>query len=156
MAPKAQNADTEDKVTSLKQFRRKNGLYFKCGSKWAPNHTCPKKVPIHVLEELWDALEIQTNDDLEEIQSELIASDGTVMAVQDQADCPKARRQTLKLLAQIGKQQVLVLVDSRSIGTFVSDRLVQTLGLPMESCQQAMFKAVDGSQLQCSERVPHL
>jgi hypothetical protein len=156
VALKAQNADTEDKVTSLKQFRHKNGLCFKCRSKWAPNHTCPEQVPIHVLEELWDALEIQTNDDLEEIQSELIESDETVMAVQDQADGPKARRQTLKLLAQIGKQQVLVLVDSRSIGTFVSDRLVQTLGLPMESCQQAMFKAVDGGQLQYSERVPHL
>jgi hypothetical protein len=145
--PKLQAVDTEDKVQSLKSFRRKNGLCFKCGGTWAPNHTCPEQVPIHVLEELWDALEIQTNDDVEEIKSELVSSDETVMAIQDRIGAPKARRQTLKLLAQIGNQQVLVLVDSGSIRTFVSTRLVQTLGLSTVQCQQTAFKAVDGGQL---------
>jgi hypothetical protein len=121
LVEKAHEADTVDKVASLKQFRRKNGLCFKCGGKWAPNHTCPEQVPIHVLEELWDALEMQTADGSEEIQSEIVASESTVMAVQEKGENPKAKRQTLKLLAHIGKQQVLVLVDSGSIGTFISD-----------------------------------
>ena len=82
-APKLHGADADDKVTTLKQFRRKNGLCFKCGSKWAPTHTCPEQVPIHVLEELWDALEIQTTDDMEEVQSEIISAEDAIMAVQD-------------------------------------------------------------------------
>jgi hypothetical protein len=34
-----------------------------------------------VLEELWDALEMQTADDSEEVQSEIIANESTIMAV---------------------------------------------------------------------------
>jgi len=49
-----------------------------------------------------------------------------------------------------------VLVDSGSIETFISDRLVQTLSLSTEQCPQATFKAADGGQLQCSEHVPNL
>jgi hypothetical protein len=126
------------------------------GSGLQINHTCPDQVPIHVLEELWDALEIQTNEDGEEIQSEILTTDETIMVVQEQLNVPKFRRQTLKLLARICDKQVLVLVDSGSIGTFISSGLVQKLGLSTKSCQQAMFKAADGGHLQCSKMVPHL
>jgi len=53
------------------------------------------------------------------------------MTVQDQESKQGTKRQTLKLLVQIGKQQVLILVDSGSICTFISDRLVTTLKLPV-------------------------
>jgi hypothetical protein len=59
-------------------------------------------------------------------------------------------------MARIGKHQVLVLVDSGSVGTFVSDKLVQTLGLHTEPCQSRTFKAAGGSQLHCSQKVPKL
>jgi hypothetical protein len=32
-------------------------LCFKCGGKWDKNHKCLAQIPIHVLEELLDALE---------------------------------------------------------------------------------------------------
>jgi hypothetical protein len=138
---------TDDKLAALKQFRRKNGLCFKCGGKWAPNHTCPDQVPIHVLEELWDALQFQDDGNDEEIPSEIQSTKDTVLTVQSPASEMRGRRQTLKLLANIGKQQVLVLVDSGSIGTFVSDRLVTTLKLSTEPCPLATFRAADGAQL---------
>lgn len=47
-------------------------------------------------------------------------------------------------------------MDSGSIGTFVSDRLVRTLGLTTEQRPLSTFKAADGGQLQCSHRVPSL
>jgi hypothetical protein len=78
------------------------------------------------------------------------------MTVQDQESKQGTKRQTLKLLAQIGKQQVLILVDSGSIGTFISDRLVTTLKLPVQPCAQANFKVADGGQLQCTEQVSNL
>jgi hypothetical protein len=62
----------------------------------------------------------------------------------------------LELLAQIGKQQMLVLVNSRSVGTFISDQLAQTLKLLVQSCPSAQLKAADGGQLHCSEIVPTL
>jgi len=51
------NSEQEDKLASLKQYHRKNSLCFKCGVKWATNQTCPDQIPLHVLDELWEALE---------------------------------------------------------------------------------------------------
>jgi hypothetical protein len=59
----------------------------------------------------------------------------------------------LKLLARIGKQHVLILVDSGSIRTFISDRLVDILKLLVQPCASASFKAADGGQLQCNQQV---
>jgi hypothetical protein len=103
---KPNRVDSEDKLGSLKQYRRKNGLCFKCGGKWSTTHTCPEHVPLHVIEELLDALEFQPSEDSEELQSEILASDDTVMAVQLPDKEVTGHRQTLKLLAHIGKQQV--------------------------------------------------
>ena len=51
--------EAEDKLSALKEFRKKNGLCFKCGNKWAPGHKCPQQVPLHVIEEILDALETE-------------------------------------------------------------------------------------------------
>jgi len=78
------------------------------------------------------------------------------MAVQSDPKLKNGKRQTLKLLARIGKQQVLVLVDSGSVGTFTSEELVKKLKLQTEACDSATYKAADGGQLQCSSHVPAL
>lgn len=55
--PVLNKIEGEDKLASLRDFRRKDGLCFKCGGKWDKNHKCLAQIPIHVLEELLDALE---------------------------------------------------------------------------------------------------
>lgn len=78
----------------------------------------------------------------------------TVMALQSDSAHSRSRRHTLKLLAQIGKKQVLILVDSGSIGTFVSDHLVQSLQLPTTTCDT--FRIADRSLMTCNTMVPDL
>jgi len=109
-----------------------------------------------VLEELWDALDLAASNKSIDIQSEDLTAEDSVCALQWPQSDRSVKRNTLKLLARIGKHQVLVLVDSGSVGTFVSDKLVSTLGLPIELCQPATFKATDGGQMQFSERAPAL
>lgn len=53
-----QKLESKDKLSALKEFRRKNGLCFKCGNKWALGQKCPQQVPLHVIEEIFDALEV--------------------------------------------------------------------------------------------------
>ena len=61
---KTHKTEAKDKLASLKSFRRRNALCFKCGEKWSPVHTCPPHISLHVLEEFLDALDIvQTNVD---------------------------------------------------------------------------------------------
>jgi len=49
----------EDKLESLKSFRRAKGLCFTCGEKWSKTHKCPDHVPLHVIEELLETLQLQ-------------------------------------------------------------------------------------------------
>ena len=46
----------DDKLSTLKAYRRAKGLCFKCGAKWGPQHVCSSSVPLHVVEELWQMI----------------------------------------------------------------------------------------------------
>jgi len=71
--------ESEDTLSALKEFRRKNGLCFKCGNKWAPGHKCPQQVPLHVIEEIFYALEVMDDSKASNVAEEVIEE--TVMAV---------------------------------------------------------------------------
>jgi hypothetical protein len=79
-ANKGQRTEAEDKLATLKQYRCKNRLYFKCRGKWSITHSCPKYIPLHVLVELWDALELATTDDTVEVQSDTLSAEDSVCA----------------------------------------------------------------------------
>lgn len=53
----------DEKLATLREHRKKNGLCYKCGEKWSHTHKCPAQVPLHVIEELLDALESCEADD---------------------------------------------------------------------------------------------
>lgn len=60
---KGQTSETDDKLATLKSFRHDNGVCFKCGEKWGPNHKCPTHVSLHVLEELLEAMDIEAKSE---------------------------------------------------------------------------------------------
>ena len=142
--------EIEDKLSALKEFRKKNELCFKCGNKWALGHKCPSKVPLHVIKEILDALEagveppeLETTEDIEE----------TMLAVGHSKDTTTGRRKTLKLCGRIGKMDVLILVDSGSVGTIISTQLAVRLQVSFSECPLTHFVAVDGSPMVCSHQV---
>ena len=47
---------SEDKLSTLKSYRRAKGLCFKCGGKWGHGHKCPPTVSLHAMEEVWQFL----------------------------------------------------------------------------------------------------
>lgn len=144
----------DEKLKELKQYRRKNGLCFKCGNKWAHNHHCLDQIPLHVVEELLDAL--GTSAEEEEPDEDRQEAEESVMALNSPTPDPATRRKPFKLLASIGNQKVLVLVDSGSIGTFISETLVQQLKLPTQDCAQQQYKTADRGILKCCKTVPSL
>ena len=79
-----------------------------------------------------------------------------VLAVQTEPNTQVTPRQTLKLLAQIGKHKVLILVDFGSIGTFVSEQLVSHLKLKTTACEATTYKAADGGLMLCDQKVTQL
>lgn len=62
-AAKAVAAATDtEKFATLKAQRRARGEYFKCGGKFIPGHKYPPNISFSVLEELCDALQLDTSE----------------------------------------------------------------------------------------------
>lgn len=67
-----------------------------------------------------------------------------------------SKRRTMKLHGGVGKLEILILVDSGSMGTFISDMLAKQLQLPITSCEPSQFVATDGGQMVCNQRIQNL
>lgn len=78
-----------------------------------------------MLEEILDALEPEDSDSttvsVEEEEEEI------VLAVSQANSVDKIKRRTMRICVTIGKQNILILIDSSSIGTFISTQLAQQL-----------------------------
>ncbi|CAD6242088.1 unnamed protein product [Miscanthus lutarioriparius] len=85
----------------------------------------------------------------DESEDESAVEEQEVLAIQTEPNT----RVALKLLAQIGKHKVLILVDSGSIGTFVSEQLVSHLKLKATACEPTTYKAADGGLMLCDQKL---
>ena len=108
-----------------------------------------------MLEEILDALDIVDNIEDQDSDGEETPQQ-EVLALQATSSPQQVARQTLKLLAQIGKHKVLILVDSGSVGTFVSEQLVQQLNLVTTACEPSTFRAADGGLMISDKKVHRL
>jgi hypothetical protein len=56
------NSKPADKLDALKAFQCSKGPCFTCGKKWSKkwsrSHKCPSQVPLHIIEELLEVLQI--------------------------------------------------------------------------------------------------
>lgn len=48
----------------------------------APLISCPEQIPLHVLEELWDALELTTTDESKDVQSDTLIMEDSVLSLE--------------------------------------------------------------------------
>ena len=78
------------------------------------------------------------------------------MAVEDHPTQIAVKRRTLKLKGRIGTQDVLILVDSGSVATFISEHLAAKLQCSTQLCTETKFLAADGSPMSCTRRIPEL
>jgi hypothetical protein len=127
---------SEDKLRSLLAYHKSKGLCYKCGKKWSKTHVCPAQVPLHIMEEVLDMMQVleagyTINDDGSDLD------DATeFMSINDpsQPARPKARKKpTIRLWGMIGKHQLQILVDSGSVGTFIGNEWVVKLKLKTSS-----------------------
>jgi hypothetical protein len=105
-----------------------------------------------------DVLQLSAQSDTEDDpEPELIEE--TVMAVSVKTDgsiakTPSAKRQTIRFKGFIGKQEILVLLDSGSVGTFIRDQMVTSCALSTVPCEAMTFFIADGSPMQSNTMIP--
>lgn len=140
-------------MAALRNFRGKNGLCFKCGNKWTKEHKCPPQVAIHVIKELLDALE---DAGIEDVEPDYEALEEIAMAVGHTSFSDQSTRRSMKLCGFISKNEVLILVDSSSVASFINNQLAERLQLATVPCQTTNFVAADGSPMSCNRQVKYL
>lgn len=155
---KSDRAVLDEKWQARKEFRRANGLCFTCGEKWDKKHKCPDHVSISVIQELLELFQLDDSPDYPSSDEEDAQS---VMAVQPAlpevppAAIPK-RRKTMRFRGFIGKLEVLILLDSGSAGTFISQEVAASLSSSVQHCAPLQLLAADGSPMLSSEYIPQL
>lgn len=141
------------KAKHLKDYRRANGLCFKCGEKFAPGHQCPTAggAQLKALEtseilsdEVLDALVTTHQDVGDDCHVSLHALSGATDSG------------TIQLRALDGNQVLLLLVDSGSSHCFIDTALVQKLQLLPEVLAPTRMKVANGDSLLCTSQVKGL
>ncbi|CAN6241659.1 unnamed protein product [Urochloa humidicola] len=140
----------ESKFSALRAQRKAQGLCMKCGEKWHKQHKCPKQIPLHVLEEFLDVLNLEEQQDGHFTD----CSDEELLSLSLAATEGVQGKKTIRLQGLIQSQEILLLVDSGSSSTFISPHIVQKLALHNEQAPQVMVTIANGDKLPSDQIVP--
>lgn len=73
----SQSSTALDKLSVLKAYRKANNLCFTCGEKWTRrNHKCPTQIPLDVIQELLEAVQVELELDYSSSEEDCEASAG--------------------------------------------------------------------------------
>ncbi|KAF5761352.1 putative retrotransposon gag domain, aspartic peptidase domain superfamily [Helianthus annuus] len=130
--------------------RREKGLCYYCDDRYTPGHKCskPQLFMISEVHEVDNKVHVVENADLaqHDPQAEIsfIAVSGTILP------------QTLRLSGRIKNKDVVVLVDGGSTHNFISQTLVDQLGLTIEKDVNFEVLVANEDTLVCAGRVRNL
>lgn len=124
---------------------------MKCGDKWNRTNKCPTTVPLHVLEELCDA--VNTQDSSDDVNSNS-SSDEEVLSLSLEAMEGLQGKKTTRIQGLINKQEVLILIDSGSSSTFISNTATQKLGFAQQQAPGVTVTVADGGVLKSNTIIP--
>uniref|UniRef100_A0A0A9DEA6 Retrotransposon gag domain-containing protein n=1 Tax=Arundo donax TaxID=35708 RepID=A0A0A9DEA6_ARUDO len=150
---KPEKSPLDERWESLKAFCKAKGLCFTCGDKWAKTHKCPAQVPIHIVQELMENFQLDEGPDYTSSEDEEDTSEEVVLFVKD-PPAKKTRRKTMRFRGYIGKQGVLILIDSGSVGTFISEEVAASM--QQQDCELQQFTVADGGPMKCSKMIPKM
>jgi hypothetical protein len=147
------NTDTnEHKVATLMAYRKAKGLCYKCGMKWGPQHKCSPTVPLHMVEEPWQILD---QPEPTEKENSPVDSGDDVMTLSIHAIQGTEAPQTIKLTANLFSKSVIMLVDSSSSSSFVS-QTIAAYGPEWVLLEQPLqVRVANGQLIQCTHHIPH-
>jgi hypothetical protein len=135
------------KARQLKEFRRANGLCYKCGDKFTPGHKCTVTPPAQVAavqavdsgdgggiidDEILDALEGMGHYPEADSHISLYAFSGASSTT------------TIHLRALIGKQVFFILMDSGSSHTFINSAMLPRIHDRVEEANPLRVKVANG------------
>lgn len=141
------------KAKQLKDYRRANGLCFKCGDKFAPGHQCAIPV-VAQLKALEGGPTILSDELLDTLTEAEHTEDGECMHISVNAVAGTENAKTIRLQAHVKDKTLLILIDSGSSHSFLDQSVVDLLQCPTVSTLPTHVKVANGDILVCSAEVP--
>lgn len=142
----------DDRLSSLKSYRKAKGLCFKCGEKWSPSHKCAATVSLHAMEEVWQVLNEDSHPSLKQDEEEE-ESDNELMAISLQAMRGVEGARTIRFRGFIAEQEVFMLVDSGSSHCFITDQLTHVFSEKKPLDKPVSVQVANGEKINCSHEL---
>jgi hypothetical protein len=147
------------KAKQLKDYRRANGLCFKCGEKYMPGHKC--KVPVQPLlncislEEGGDGGPLLSDELLDYLETNGDKSyDGMTVSLNAMSGTNNPR--CVRIQALIKDQLILQLLDSGSSNTFISELACSRIGCETQNIEPVAVKVANEQIIYCQKKVVQL
>ncbi|WVZ48794.1 LOW QUALITY PROTEIN: hypothetical protein U9M48_000203 [Paspalum notatum var. saurae] len=135
-----------DKFSALRSFRRAWGLCDRCAEKWSPGHKCNAAVQLNALQELFDIFE--PVDSVPEDAHSSHSADQLFIALSQEALSGSDGPRTLRMMGFIQDKVMLILVDSGSSHSFISQSLAQQLSGHSKLASPMSVRVANGAVLQ--------
>jgi hypothetical protein len=139
-----------DKWSNLKSLCGARGECFKCGAKWGPNHKCQETIPLHVMEELFEVL--QLNDQGSNAgEGNSSDSDAELLSLSFCVVAGTSNRRTMRLHGMHGKHELPILIDSGSSASFISQHIVDKMQLTTSTATPVQVFVANGQKMICDK-----
>lgn len=154
-APKHTSID--DKLSTLRSYRRARGLCIRCGDKWAPGHRCAPVPQIHALQEVWDlyADAFQEGAATEPAKEEQANSEQAFMLLSSAAVTGSTSPRTMQLQGSLSGRDLRILIDSGSSHSFLSSTVAATIPNVQKLSSPMSVIVADGSTIICSAEIQY-
>jgi hypothetical protein len=145
----------DDKLKTLRDYRRAWGLCIRCGEKWSRDHKCSETVQLHVLQEFWDICHSDEPDD--SVVAEGFSTQSQVfLAVSVAALNGQSSISAIQFQGMVQGHPARILIDSGSSHTFVSHSLAAKLSGQSPLPHVLQVKIANGHLLQCDSEILQL
>lgn len=154
--PRKQGNDDFNRERQLRDFRRANGLCFKCGDKFSKEHQCKRSGQLLMIE-VGDFGEVLSDDAVQALEL-LEETEAPVACCQLSLDAlaGTAGEETIRLRALVGNQVMLLLIDSRNTHTFVTKGFAERAGCIVSPAPTMPVKVANGEIMLSQEQVKGL
>jgi hypothetical protein len=151
-APRRSSVD--DKLQSLRSYRKACGLCMRCGEKWHQGHKCAPALQLHALQQVWALCEDAFSEDPSSEQDAIVDSEQAFMLLSAAATSSAFHPRTLQFDGFIQGKQVTILIDSGSTHSFLDSRFAQSLSGVKPMPSSVSVKVANGSSVTCSTHIP--
>ncbi|CAD6333962.1 unnamed protein product [Miscanthus lutarioriparius] len=148
-------ANVDEKLQSLRSYRKARGLCMRCGEKWHQGHKCAPAIQLHALQEVWEMCQDMFLDDgLSEQEAEPV-TDLAFLLLSADASSPSIHPRTLQFTGLIQGRSIRVLVDSGSTHSFLDVRLAASLSGVQPLPTPTRVAVANGGSVACEAQIQY-